>query len=450
MSPISRRGLLASATAGAALSLGACAAGTKDSPTDKDTPAGTSSTAGGKVVGGTLSILGFASDISKEEIAAFKKEHQCEVKIEEYSFDKLSAMLASKRAPDICIGSGAQDTAYYATRDLAEPLDSRIEASTVLAKDKLAEINNLWRFENGKQGSGPLYGLVKDYSSDLTLWVNAKLTGSVPKEGEVWTYDQLLDVARKATKQSNGRVESYGWEFYDEKPHILQLEAMMQSDGNVSMFNDDRSQVDLTKDQGVKAMEFFRQLVENKATTSALSKSSANTWQLFESGRLAVLQSGYWTQGMFGGYKPAVKDNLYMLPAPQMGANRISPAVGASGQWMPKQARNKDLAWAWMEYFFGGKPAQDRAASGWGVPAIKGLESKMPTETAMNKRALAVQKGEDQYFKTMTFTPYARAAAVTLLMMTALENGVKNKKATKDICADANTKINDLLKRGKR
>lgn len=449
--PFSRRSLLAGAASAAAVAgLSACAAGTRPSGGQSSEPVSSSSTSGGKVTGGTLSILAYASDLPKEEIQAFEKEHQCKVKVEEYSFDKLTAMLASNRAPDICLGYGGYDTPYLAYKQVAEPLDERLDASTSLKKDDLADINNLWRYDGTKQGEGPLYGLVKDYSNDLTLWVNSNLTGSVPAEGELWTYDQLLDVAKKSTKQSSGRVESYGYEFYEDKPHIMHLEAMMQSDGGASMFNPDHTQIDLTQPAGVKAVDFFRQLIEAKATTSSLSKSSSNTWQLFEAGRLAVLQSGYWTQGMFTDYKDAVKKNLYMIPAPQMGADRVSPVLSGAGQWIPKGAKNKDLAWAWMEYYFGGKPAQDRASSGWGVPALKSLEGDMPDETPLNKRALACQKGETQYFKTLTFTPYARVDACNTLLVKELENGIKANKPTTDICAAISTSINQVLTRGKR
>lgn len=449
--PITRRTLLAgAASTAAAVGLSACAAGTRPSAGQSSEPVSSSSTAGGKVTGGTLTILAYASDLPKEEIKAFEKEHQCKVKVDEYSFDKLTAMLASNRAPDICLGYGGYDTPYLAYKEVAEPLDERLDASTVLKKDDLADINNLWRYNGTQQGDGPLYGLVKDYSNDLTLWVNAELTGSVPAEGEVWSYDQLLDVAKRSTKQSSGRVESYGYEFYEDKPHIMHLEAMMQSDGGASLFNADHTQIDLTQPAGVKAVDFFRQLIEAKATTSSLSKSSSNTWQLFEAGRLAVLQSGYWTQGMFTEYKDAVKKNLYMIPAPQMGADRVSPVLSGAGQWIPKGAKNKDLAWAWMEYYFGGEPAAARAESGWGVPALKSLEGDMPDKTALNKRALACQQGEAPYFKTLTFTPYARVDACNTLITKELEGGIKANKATADICAAMTTAVNQVLKRGQR
>lgn len=453
-SSLSRRGMIG-LSAAAAVGATGCAAGTKSTSSAEGSaaPAGSGSSASasaGKVSGGTLTILNFASDFSKPEIQAFEKEHGCKVVIEEYSFDKLTAMLASNRAPDLCMGDGSTDTPYLATKELAEPLDERLSASSVLKTDDLAGINNLWRYENGSQGSGPLLGLVKDYSSDLTLWVNTSLVGEKAKSTEVWTYDQVLDAAKRGTKQSSGRVESYGYEYYNEKPGIMHLQAMMLSDGKAKLFNDDLTQIDLAQPAGVKAFDFFRQLFEAKATTSALAKSSSNTWQLFESGRLAILQSGYWTQGMFEGYKDTVKNNLVMLPAPQMGADRISPVMGGRGMWIPRTAKNKDLAWAFMEYYFGGAPAQARASSGWGVPALKSLADKMPAKTPINTMALAVQEEENQHFESLTFTPYARATACDLLLRSTLEKGIKSGKSTAEIAADANKAVNDLLKRGKR
>ncbi len=404
---------------------------------------------GGDTSGGVLNILGTSGEISPEQIVAFQREHHCTVRMQEYSYDKLIAMLAANRAPDVVRGEGGPDAPFLYVRELAEPLDPWVAQSSVIKADDLDKINDMWRFDGTTQGKGDLLGLVKDYSSDLCLWVNAELAGEQPAPDEVWSYDKVFDVAKRNTVIKGGRVERYGYDFYAGKPHVMMINAVMHSSGD-ELFAPDRLSVDFTQPSAVKIVQWFRDLFESRVTTSFLSKTSSDSYQLFKSGRLAVFQSGFWTQGMFSDGKPAELEHLFMIPAPQAGRDRISPVMTGAGMWIPRASKSKDLAWKWMEYYFGEQPAKDRATSGWGVPALKSLKPDMPTKTDLNKRALACQQVEDKFFSVLTFTPYAKIDACNLALTTALEAGIKARTPTPQICADATTALNQLLARGKR
>lgn len=452
MTRFSRRSVLAAGLGAAALAGCTPKAGGGDSAGGGSDAGGASATPTQHDFGSgskTLTILGFASDLPEEEMKTFAEENDCKVSVQEYTFDKLTAMLAAGNPPDLCRGSGGTDTPFLQLKQLAEPLTPYMESSSQLTADKLDPVNDLWRHDGTRQGQGELYGVAKDYSYDLEVWVNSDLAGGAPDVNTPWTYQQLLDVAKASTKSSGGRVESYGYGCYLETPGVQVVQAMMLTAGQ-NLFSEDFTTLDLTQDAGVQALDFFKQLWDAGATPNPLAPSSNDLYAMFASGRLASFQSGFWTQGMFAEADEAEMEKLYLAPTPLLGGTRVAPVLSASGYWMPKGGKHKDLAWKFMEFHLAGESAKERAKSGWGIPIITEDDSLIPTETVMNQRALACKQAEDPFFQVMSFTPYAKPDALNLDLMKAMQDGVKGKKAAKEIAEDATKRINAQLERGQR
>ncbi|WP_203567680.1 extracellular solute-binding protein [Aestuariimicrobium ganziense] len=456
---VSRRWLLGAAGVSGLAGLSACAAKAGNTTETPDSGGGGGSASGGgggdnvpgrQPASGTITVLGSTGEHPKESLDDFTKLTGIKVNFQEFTFDKLVSMVAAGNAPDVARGQGGTDTAYLYSRKLAEPLDEYLKNSEVLKADDLAPINDVWKYDGSKQGQGQQYGLVKDYSSDFCLWVNTDLCPGV-KAGDLLTYDQVKQFALDATKITGGRQEIYGYEFYDTKPHVQWLNTVAGSKG-VNIFNDDMSEIDLTSDPCIQAFEWVRELVEKKATWSVINKSAVGSFDSFKAGRLAVLQSGYWTQGMWGDAKPDMLKKMLMIPAPTFdGGERVSPVLAGTGLWIPAGAKNKAGAWKFFEHFFkSGKVAKDRASSGWGVPALKSMMDLMPTETELNKAVLATQQEEDKYLKVLNFTPYARIDAVQTAITGAFDKMITGKTGTADMAKKATDDINALLKRGKR
>ena len=125
---------------------------------------------------------------------------------------------------------------------------------------------------------------------------------------------------------------------------------------------------------------------------------------------MAVATDGYWFGGLFGADAKNAEGR-----APRAGAavrqrpRGSAPASARTGLWMPKAGKNKDAAWAVMEWFLAGDPAKARATGGWGIPPLKSLQKLMPQTQPFQKQAYQVQMAEQKYFSVMTFTPYVRA-----------------------------------------
>jgi multiple sugar transport system substrate-binding protein len=210
--PISRRGILAAAAVAAVIPLVAgCTAGGD----------GGGSTSSEET---TITVMAGAQDLPTELIADFEAKNP-NIKVNHILTDpaRLNTMLAAGNPPDIAPG-GAVGSANINARGLATDLTPFLDKSTVLKEDDLQPVNDSFRWDGKQSGKGPLYGIVKDWSQDNTLWYNTALfdKAGVPQlsETEPVTYDELLQTAKKLTvKEGNtnsvhGLGLEWGWSLY--------------------------------------------------------------------------------------------------------------------------------------------------------------------------------------------------------------------------------------------
>lgn len=144
-----------------------------------------------------------------------------------------------------------------------------------------------------------------------------------------------------------------------------------------------------------------------------------------------------------------MKANIRMAPAPMMGDKRVSPCYAGIGAWIPAKAKNKDAAWKLMEYFMAGPPAEERAKSGWGLPALKSLLPKMPQELPYQQQAYKTAQAELDYNVPLPASPYITVANWVSTLNTYVDQAAR-KKITVEVAGQKITDdINKLLKQGK-
>ena len=121
-----------------------------------------------------------------------------------------------------------------------------------------------------------------------------------------------------------------------------------------------------------------------------------------------------------------------------------------TGAWIPQNSKNHQAAWKFMEYFMAGKPAYDRATSGWGNPSIKSLLPDMPHTTPYQQDFLRVQKTELKHLGILHYSPYvghdAMETAIDKYMRPVLKGQMKLEEGAKQL-QDA---VNKLLRQGKQ
>lgn len=407
--------------------------------------------AGGSSSGDTtLDVMVGAQDLSEEQIAAFEKDNPgIKIKIVLYDLTRLNTMLTSGNTPDIAFGN-AVGSANFNARGLATDLTPYLEKSEVLKEDDLQPVNDAFRWDGSKSGEGPIYGIVKDWSQDNALWYNTALfdAAGVPylSDTEPITYDELLDISKKLSKFEGGTTTVYGlgmewqWSLYGP------LAAMVEQQGE-SLFNDDLSEIDFTSDAAQKALQWFVDYGQSGVGPTSLNPlPDGSDYSTFAAERMAISQDGYWFGGNFAG-DDALK-TVRFAPAPTMGDTPAAMSFGGAGLWIPEQAKDKDAAWKFMEYFMAGEPAEARASSGWGLPSLKSLSDKLPQEQPFQQQAYTVVQSQLDSTVPLPDSPYISAGLLQDTIDKYLQLAIKGDLSVEEAGSQLTDELNDALAKG--
>ncbi|MEU1168305.1 extracellular solute-binding protein [Streptomyces sp. NPDC005921] len=433
---------MATVLGGTALGTSACAASVN----------GGGSAGGGGGSKTTLTVMSHDNELDKKTIQAAEKALGLTIRFVQSDDIKLNAMLAAKNPPDLVRGLGAVDAPYFAARELMTDLDPYFAKSTVLKVSDLDPVNDLWCFDGHRQGAGPRYGMAKDYSQDQMFWYRTDLFDAAkldhPSDTEPLSYDEWLDLGRKLVKRRLGKVKVYGLSA-TALGNFSPLMGMTASAGG-SLFAEDLASVDFSSPEALKALKWLLEYTKADMGPNVVNPNPDGwDWPTYQAYRMGLAGDGYWFGGAIGG-DPKVSAVSRFAPAPQFGGTRVSTSFTATGYWIPKGAKNKDAAWKFFEWYFGGQPAKDRATSGWGIPTLKSLRSQMPQSTAFQKQAFQVQQRELEHFKVLTFTPYVQLAALDAVLSQTLPQMVKSGTPAGKVADRLNSLMNDQIAKGKQ
>jgi multiple sugar transport system substrate-binding protein len=391
--------------------------GSAPAATTSSAPAPTSAPAVGSGTS-NLVVMSGPNDMPDETIAKFQAAFP-NIKIERIDRDltRLNAMVAAGTPPDLINLSAPQMPLLVIQNQLLD-LTSYFAGSQKLKADDLGPSISYWKFNGKKLGDGSIYGMHKDWSPDLSLFINMAAFEEagipIPAADKVYTYAELAELAPQLTKRAGERIErvgghiEHGWiEGYVQRRLLEEGESPFAPDYTRANIKDNP-----------KISEFLRYIYDlSKANLIWHPLNPSPTgWSGddFLKGQMGLLQMGYWYSGSVRGAQDSpIKDQIMMLPGATWSGNRANPSLGGSGFSIAKSTKNPDAAWSFFEYYMGDEPAQDRARSGWGVPALKSLYSLLPQETAFDKQTYAVLQDEMKYAdKPMDINPYSQGWGV--------------------------------------
>ena len=375
-------------------------AGTQETPT-----AGASPDAAKKPV--TIKTSLSEGELSLDLIAEFEAQHEnIKIQLETVDDTKLAAMLATGTAPDIIRINGAFETASYVTKGIALDLTDYIENSSIIDKEDLLPIVNVYRFDGKTIGKGPIYGLPKDWSNDYAIFYNKACFDAagieVPDPSTVLTWDEVMELAKKLTLSKDGQVVQYGLAATEWGSTHANFNIMMQyiaSSGGVISSADNKT-MNFDIPQVRSFLELWVDAVQSNVGPNALNNDQTSGGDLFLSDRCAMLINGYWYSGVIRGNTNAQShlEDFGMLPTPiAASGTRVAATGGATGGIIYKNSPNPEEAWTVFEWFFAGKPADERAKTGWGMPIFQSKLDLIPQETAFDKQVLNVLNDEFNY-----------------------------------------------------
>ncbi len=400
------------------------------------------------------------NEITKEEIAEFEKDNP-DIKINAFDgqdYNKLMAMIAADNAPDIMRVSGAFDLVSFATKGIAMNLDPYMEKSKVFDKEDFTPIVDLFRYDGKEQGKGPLYGFVKDWSQDFTLWYNKKLfdEANIPylSATEPVTWEQLLEISKKLTKVENGEITQFGFMPSRGAQMSQNLLLLQLAQLGKSPFTADFGKADLTTPEAKRIMAYWKDVVDANVGSNAVNQAPGKAYSVWFDDKAAIIMGGNWFAGRIRATESAkdrIQDYGY-APAPVFEeGTRISPTGFAVGGVISRTTEHPEEAWRVFEWFFAGKPADTRAKMGVGLP---GFKSKMPLlqqETEWDKEIFKYQSDEMEYASNyLPFNPYLTGSAMDGLIDKLFVPVYFGKSTIDEAAVQLTEELNVLIEEGKQ
>jgi multiple sugar transport system substrate-binding protein len=439
----------------ASIALSGCASGNgsnsdKQSNTGSNENASSNDKAPAEVV--TIRTTLPPGELSEDQIKEFESQYpNINVELVPADETKLMAMIAAGSAPDVIRISGVQELPTYVTRGLALNLDEYFQKSELIKEDDLLPVANVFKY------NGSWYGLMKDWSPDQTLYINKKIFEAagvpIPDPKTPLTYSELLDITQKLTKIENGKVIIEGMDG-DTLFSMTNVQMQLQQIGK-SLWSGDMKKANINNDDVKNVLNRINEFVQAKSVYSPINPAPNWTGGTFIDGQLAIAQFGYWYTGILRS-DSKTKDHLddYMLlPAPVVdGGTRYSPVTGGTGAIILKQSEHPDEAFTFLEWYMAGKPADDRAKSGWGVPIFKSKMSLVPQQTNFDKQTFEVLNDEiqnGQTDKVLEFNPYLNASAVNGLIDKLITPIYFGKETPEKALPELEKQIQALIEEGK-
>jgi len=339
----------------------------------------------------------------------------------------------------------------YLARRMLYDLTPYFEASTTLRPDDLAPANNYYKAEDPLHvGSGKLYGMCKDWSPDFTLFAYKKAFDdksiSLPSDTEALTYAQVYELGKQLATFDGDRVLMFGFDYPDDWVDRVWMNILGET-GDL-LFNEDYTKINLTSSEKAKEIlqYFFNHAKEKVGAVSAINPSPNWIGDDFDQGIVALLMYGYWFSAM--AETDITRDQVLFLPAPTWTGVRRNPTMTATGMVMAAATKVPDASWKFFQWYNGEEPANDRAGSGWGVPALKSQYAMMPNTNAFQKQVQTVLQGELALdTPPLQFNPYLQEKTIANGWLQYLQQAVTGAITFDDLLAslefDVNTAIQD-------
>ncbi|MCC6456249.1 MAG: extracellular solute-binding protein [Caldilineaceae bacterium] len=330
---------------------------------------------------------------------------------------KYFASLAAGTPPDLFRLQAPQFPLLLA-RNVPLNLQSYIDVSEAIKVDDLASANNYYRSSGGALdiGSGDVYGMVKDWSPDLTIWVNLDHFAEVglpePSLTEPLDYTDVQAYGEELSLFEGDRSVRRGFDTnmpWVERIWMVWLEGLGQS-----LFTEDFTKLDLVENEAAReAVKWHYDMAASKVSSSPINPSPSWPGQDFANGELSIVQYGFWFSGGLmiwanDEMKQKIEEGrLIMLPSPTWKGEKRGPTITATGSIVTGATEHPDEAYKVFEWYNALEPAKNRAASGWGVPALKSMYADIPKDGTYRSQVWSVLEAEMEFADTtVTFNPY--------------------------------------------
>ncbi len=327
--------------------------------------AGSSSGSSGKETTITYGIWDKIQEPGMRKIAdAFEaKNPGIKVKIEitpwEQYWTKLDAAASGGSLPDVFWMHASQSEKYIDGSMLMDLTDNIKKSSLVDLKKFPQDLVGLYTKDN------KTYAIPKDFDT-VGLWYNKTLfdQAGIAYPDSTWTWDKLLDTAKKLTNKEKG---IYGLSA-PLNTHEGIYNYVFQNGGKI--VSDDKTKSEYNSSATKEALEWYVNLSLKEGVSPTQKQFAENTpITLFESGKTAMALFGSWMTAEFASNEYTSKNcNVAVLP---MGKQRGTVYNGL-GNAVSAKSKNPEAAWKFVEFLGSEEANKIQAESGAAIPAYEG------------------------------------------------------------------------------
>jgi multiple sugar transport system substrate-binding protein len=415
--------------------------------TEVPTTAPTSAPVEGKVV---VMKAGDEFNVDRDFGPLLEANLGLEIEVIEVDFTRFFSMYAAGNSPDLLRVQAPSIPQLLARKTLYD-LTPYFETSLVLKPDDLAPANDYYKANSPQAiGSGKLYGMVKDWSPDFTLWIYKPafeaVNVAVPSDDQPMTYEAITQLARQLTKFDGDRVVTWGYGYGTW--WLDRIWMNMLAEKNQGLYADDFTTINLTpNDEARRVMQYYFDLNQNNLVANPLNPSPSWNGDDFNQGTEAILQYGYWFSGL--AESEVTREKIALLPAPTWAGVRRDPTITATGFIISATTLVPEAAWRVFEFYHGQEPARERAKRGAGVPGLKSLYSLMPVEGNSRAQVSKVLQSElDLNTPLLQFNPFLGESTVTDAWEKNLDQALHGFITFDDLLHNVETEVNQAIKEG--
>jgi multiple sugar transport system substrate-binding protein len=265
-------------------------------------------------------------------------------------------------------GSGVPDIAmfeYFSLPLFAIP--GKLTDLSQFGADKLADdyVEAAWGNVNI---DGKPYALPSDYGPAAMFYNQAVLTeAGVTAPPATW--DEYYDAAKK--------VRALGPDHYitnDSADIFLLLSLMWEGGGRPFSVDGTNVSIDFTDEGTTRAVDYWQRMIDEDLVDTTVTGWSDDWNRGLNEGTIATQLIGGWFTSTLPERAPDAADDFRVATLPQWEAGEASGAEnGGSAMAIPEAAKNKEAAYAFLEYFTHGDGLQPRIDAGAFVPNLSNL-----------------------------------------------------------------------------
>jgi multiple sugar transport system substrate-binding protein len=354
------------------LTISACSSGQKAAPKEDGSGTGTTTPAAKAV---TLKVgLPGGYEVTKKEIIDGFQAKFPNIKLDidttpwEDFATKIPTQIAGGNPPDIWFQENAIILGY-GQKGVAEDL-------TPYIKKDLKDEDYVPMLYAAKSTDGKVYGIPHGLNP-VALGYNKKLftEANVPFPTDDWTYQDMIDAAKKLTKAKDGKTEVYG---FISGYNITQGWFPWIKSAGGQLLDPTLTKAMVTDPKSLEGLKAWVGM--NKAGISApepFTKAIGSEWQAFGSEKGAMYFVQYNLQSLFSKNFPNLDWDVVKMPKGFDG-KRIVPNI--SNSWLiysRAKPEAKAAAWEFLKYYLSSDVQDILATSGDSLPIKKSSMEKV-------------------------------------------------------------------------